>query len=972
MTKSSLCLEPCLLFLLATRLSVCFAGAEDTLAQGFANPPDTAKPWAYWWWLDSYATTEGITKDLEEMKRQGIAGVLLFDAGEGKGSPVGPVFMSAVWRELFKHALREADRLGMEVGVNLCSGWNAGGTWVKPEHAAKRIVFAETGVQGPGQWSQRLPTPTVTEDYYRDIAVLAYRENKRQENTAAAQQKREARLGIKNWELKSANRELRGQSLDAPYDEHPSLPSEEDCVSQAVLDLTTNLDAGGRLIWQVPEGFWTVLRFGYTLLGSRTKCTSPAAQGYEIDFLNAEAMDLHFAETAGKLLAEAGPLVGKTLKYFHVDSYESGEPTWTPQFGAEFQARRGYDLWPYLPILARKIVGSREISNRFLWDYRRTIGDLFAERYYGRLRDLSHLYGVGIHPESGGPFWPHIDALQCLGMNDMGEFWKRKTEPAGEIWWAHDYHICDTVKQAASAAHIYGKRLCQAEAFTSMGPNWEEDPFMLKDVGDLAFCAGLTRYVLCFYVHQARLDIKPGYQWEAAGTHFDRNITWWEKSHAWLRYLARCQFLLQQGLFVADLCYFYGEDVPNFVPAKSRMRPPLPAGYDCDTANTDVLLQRMQARDGRLFLPDGMSYGYLILPERHTLSPGLLRRLKQLVENGLTLVGPRAERAPGLTDYPACDTEVKSLADTLWGGLDGTNTLVKRVGQGRVIRGRNLTEILGGDGLPPDFTWRSQQNDTRLDYIHRRSREADLYFISNQQNRLEQVHCLFRLKGKQPEIWDPVTGKRWEAPDFAQEKNQTILPMTFAPRQSFFVVFRQPAATVPPPGRNFPVITATAELTGPWTVKFDPNWGGPESVLFGKLEDWTQRAEPGIKYYSGTATYHKTFDLPELLRRPGERLFLDLGVVRNLAEVRLNGKNLGVVWTAPWRVEITDAVKPTGNGLEIDVVNLWPNRLIGDAGLPADQRRTVTNVKKFGKDSPVLESGLRGPVMLGSCPLPLN
>lgn len=647
-------------FLLLQLCAGATLSASDDLADGFINPPDSAKPWTYWWWLDSYATKEGITRDLEEMQRQGIAGVLLFDAGEGKGAPVGPVFMSAEWRDLFKHAIREAGRLGIDVGVNLCSGWDAGGTWVTPEYAAKKLVYSELQVKGPNAVSLSLPQPQVVEGYYRDVAVLAYRMRSvtgpaSMSPAGTADRRDGQRPGIKNWELKSANRELRGLPLGAQYDEYPAVAGEQDCDSGAVLDLSTNVDTSGRLTWKVPDGNWMVMRFGYTLLGSRTKCTSPAAQGYEIDFLDAEAMDRHFAQTGEKLLADAGALAGKTLKYFHVDSYESGEPTWTPKFREEFQTRRGYDPLRYLPILAGKIVDSREISNRFLWDYRRTIGDLFAEKYYGRLRDLSHRHGIGTHPESGGPFWSHIDALQCEGTNDipMGEFWKRMQEPDGPIWWVQDYNICDTVKQAASAAHIYGKRLCQAEAFTSMGPNWEEDPFMLKDIGDRAFCSGLTRNVLCFYVHQGRLDIKPGYQWEAAGTHFDRNITWWNYIHAWLTYLSRCQFLLQQGLFVADVCYFYGEDVPNFVPAKTHMQPPLPPGYDCDTINAEVLLGRLSVKDGRLVLPDGMSYRLLVLPERRMMSPRVLHKIKELVEAGATVVGPKPQRAPGLTRLSA-------------------------------------------------------------------------------------------------------------------------------------------------------------------------------------------------------------------------------------------------------------------------------------------------------------------------------
>jgi len=1082
--------------------------ADDTLVRDFLNPPDAAKPWAYWWWLDSFATKGGITRDLEEMKRQGIAGVLVFDAGAGgPDAPDGPVFMSPAWRELFKHAIDEADRLGIEVGVNVCSGWDAGGTWVTPEHAAKSLVWSSIQVQGPGEVGKDLPRPQAREDYYHDIAVIALPDRIRMPDrptqlTASSSYRdynpelaadgspesrwisngdkpgqgptpehpewlslefsepllaaslylepypdcgpkecelecsqdgktfeklasftvaqREAKTvpfaetaarffrlvvksaypyggskeswnvqiselwllkkgelaptgaALKHWEMKAARHFLRGLP-EMLQEEYPATAGEQDCETRDVIDLTGRMDTSGRLAWDAPDGKWTVLRFGYTLLGARTKCTSPGAQGYEIDFLSTEAMDLHFAETAEKLIADAGPLAGKTLKYLHDDSYEVAgpgglQPTWTPRFREEFQKRRGYDLLPYLPVLARRIVDSREVSNRFLWDYRRTIGDLFADHHYRRMRELAQRHGIGTHPESAGPFWLHIDALECGGINDipMGEFWKRRQEPDGSVWWQNAYPICDTVKQAATAAHIYGKRICQAEAYTSMGPNWEEDFFDLKDIGDLAFCAGLTRNVLCFYVHQARLDVKPGYQWEGAGTHFDRNVTWWDQIDAWLTYLARCQHLLQQGLFVADLCYFYGEDVPNFVPAKTHMRPPLPPGYDCDCVNADVLLNRMSVKDGRLVLPDAMSYRLLVLPERKGMSPHVLRKIKELVEAGATVVGPKPERASGLTGYPQCDEEVRQLADQLWGEVDGQQVKGRNVGQGRIIWNQTPAEILAADGVPPDFEYGTSAEDAQLDFIHRTCDNAQIYFVSNQKNGPEQADCTFRVAGKQPEIWDAVTGEHWEAADFREEEGRTVVPLEFAPRQSWFVVFRseRSGSGVQGSGKaNFPKVTTTHDLTGPWTLAFDPQWGGPESVVFDKLEDWTTRPEPGIKYYSGKATYAKTFDLPEPARN-GTRLYLDLGRVENVAEVRLNGEELGVVWTAPWRVEITRAVRPAGNELEIDVVNLWPNRLIGDAALPPEKRLTVTNVKKFKPDSPLLESGLLGPVTL--------
>jgi hypothetical protein len=954
-------------------------GAQGSrLERAFREPPDSAKSWAYWWWLDSAASREGITADFEAMKQQGISGVLLFDAGEGgTNAPKGPVFMSETWRELFRHTLREADRLDITVGVNLCSGWNAGGTWVTPAHAAKKLVWSETMVDGPGDKVLSLPNPPTKADFYRDIAVLAL------------PLRGESASQITNLELKAGRAPAKGASCNAlaamlASDESADTSPDAACRLDEIQVLTDQLQPDGRLMWQAPAGSWVILRFGYTLLGSRTKCVSPGAQGYEIDFFSREAFDDHFAHTARPLLDDAKRSGTKSLKYFHVDSYESGNPSWSPQFAEEFRARRGYDLWKWMPVLAGRIVESREATHRFLWDIRRTIGDLFAANYYGRLAELSHRAGVGIHPESSGPFWHHIDALQCAGGNDipMTEFWKRKDESKEWVWWLTDCaDFCDLIKQAASAAHVYGRPICQAEAYTTMGPNWEEDPFTMKDIGDRAFCAGLTRNVLCFWVHQPDVKAFPGYQWEAAGTHFDSHITWWNMSHAWLTYLARCQHLLRQGRFVADFCFFYGEDVPNYVPARSHMNPPLPVGFDCDTINAEVLLNRLSVKRGRLTLPDGMSYRYLVLPHRQTvaMSPPVLRKIKNLVKDGATVLGPAPQRAPGLSNWPKCDEDVRALARELWGENPGAAGELK-IGRGRVIWGRNPAEVVAADRLAPDVEFldltpaqiekRFDDVTVPLDWIHRRDGNTDIYFVANIGDRHAAARAAFRTESGRPELWDAVTGNIRGLPEFTVEDGLTTVPLKFEPKQSSFVVFRKGAAKHGAPARNFPEANIVAEAAGPWEVSFGPMWGGPAQVTFDRLDDWTKRPEEGIRHYSGTVTYRKTFDVPRsVLSDSSAALFLDLGKVKNLASVRLNGQDLGVVWTAPWRLEITKAAKVGANELVIEVVNLWPNRLIGDARLPEEQRRTKTNVRKFVRPGlPLLESGLLGPVTLQVAP----
>jgi hypothetical protein len=900
---------PALVLLLGLLVSRSLS-ADDDLRQGFVNPPQAARAWCYWWWLNGAASKEGITRDFEEMKKQGIAGALLFDAGEtGPDAPRGPSFMSPAWRELFRHALREADRLGIVLSVNLCSGWNAGGPWVTSELAAKKIVGAATVVQGPGRASVDLPQPEHVQGFYRDIAVVGSM----------------VRQGDSRQSTRTVN-------------------------SRRKIDLTKFMDDKGRLTWDAPDGTWDVLRIGYTIHGNKVKCVGSGPAGLEIDTMSVAAMDAHFAETGAKLIADAGSLAGKTLQFFHIDSWELGQPTWTPNMREEFLNRRGYDLLFFLPALLQKTIDDPQATQRFLSDYRRTAADLVAANYYGRLRELSVKGGLlGTHPESGGPFFDHwIDALQCEGINDvpMGEFWKRNSEPDGPI----SAHHNPSLKQAACAAHIYGKSDCQAEAFTSFACDWIDDPWTLKDIGDAAFCEGLTRNVLCFWVHQPRLDAKPGFQWAHVGTHFDCNLTWWPMSRAWLTYLARCQHLLRQGLFVADFAYLQDEAIPGFLAPRGQQRPMHPPGFDYDVLNAEVLLARTVAKDGRLVLPNGMSYRYLVLPDRvgWAVSPAVLQKIQTLVDGGVTVIGPRPEGAPGLADFPHCDTVVRTLAAQMWGpnpAAEGHRVL----GKGRILWGRDLLAITQSDGMLSDVRFSKASPHAALDWIHRRRGEWEIYFISNQSSTASACEVAFRVRDKQPELWDAVTGQVRRLPQFRQENGCTTVPLLLAPRQSLFVVFHQPADK-PGCGMNIPATREVAKIDGPWTVSFDPKWGGPETIVFATLADWTQRPEDGIRYYSGTAVYRNRFrPAPPQI---GQRLFLDLGTVKNIARVKLNGRDLGVVWTAPWHVEITEAVRPGVNDLEIEVTNLWTNRLIGDGKLPREKRWTVTNVKTYDTTLP--------------------
>jgi hypothetical protein len=775
------------------------------------------------------------------------------------------------------------------------------------------------------------------------------------------------RHGLKWWPFKSGNRGFWDYPPQGPVVLQEEYPGDEfDVRATEVIDLSQSLDGHGRLTWQVPPGRWTILRFGYTLLGTppRSSCDPGFTCGYELDLLKTASADAN-VETVVKLMIEAaGPLAGKAFSSVHLDSHEYGVSehgqlyTWTDDFRKQFRNRRGYDLLPYLPTLARRIVDSREVSDRFLWDFRRTMGDLYTA-FYARLRELVNQHHLKTNHESGyGTYpFPHIDGLEAFGQTDVpqGEFW------TGTRIMSQFYHFCDSVRTAASAAHIYGKPLIQSEAFSSWLRPYQCYPGVMKRFGDQAFSDGLQQCVIFCSGNQSN-DV-PGADTEGYEI-IDRHVTWQKQGKAFFDYLGRCQHLLQQGQFVADAIYFYGEGTAKFVPSKEFLKPALTAGYDFDGLNAEVLLNRLSAQPGRFVLPDGMSYRVLVLPEDREMSLPVLRKIRELIEAGGTALGRRPLCATGLTGYPKSDEDVRKLADEMWGPGD-TPSGDRHLGQGRLVWGKDPATVLAEMKVLPDFEVRGTAPESKLDFTHRRLHETDIFFIANPQDAAQDVQCVFRISSRQPEIWDPMSGRNRDATDFRQEAGRTVVPMTFAPYQSFFVIFNRPAGEPKVKRANFPTVLASVEIKGPWTLHFDPKWGGPETVVFENLDDWTKRPEEGIKYYSGTATYRKTFDLPPTLRKPQRKILLDLGEMKNLAEVRLNGKGLGVLWTKPFCVDLTAALQPTGNLLEIDVVNLWANRLIGDASLPPEKRFTRSDASHIvKKDDPLSVSGLLGPVTL--------
>ncbi|HEU6448037.1 MAG TPA: glycosyl hydrolase [Verrucomicrobiae bacterium] len=934
--------------------------AQSDLETGWQNPPQEARLFAYWWWLNGNVTTKSIAHDLEQMKAKGFGGAVIIDANGANqwgNAPVphGPDFFSPQWRELYKYTLREANRLGLEISLNIQSGWNLGGPMVTADDAAKKMVWSTLKISGPANFNSELPKPQSRENFYRDTFVIAYRVNENQP----------PHRPLENWREKALLKTLEPfstPSTEPLFQEFPASPGEADTRAADVIDLSSKLGADGKLNWQVPTGTWQIFRFGYTV-GDRAYVSTasdnwqraPGAthDSYAIDVYDAGAFNRYWNAVVAPLIRDAGPLAGKTLKYLHTDSWEIENANWTPTLREEFLKRRGYDLVPWLPVIAGKIVNSRDESDRFLFDFRKTLGELTIDNHYKLFCDYAHQHGLEIHPESGGPHAVPIDAQRDLGWDDV---------PMSEFWaWSWEHRIGDEnrffVKQPASAAHTYGHRITQDEGFTTIGPNWQERLWNnLKPSFDKALCEGMNRLVWHAFVCSPDSTGIPGQQY-FAGTHLNPKVTWWNDSAPFFDYINRCQFLLQRGNFVADVLYYYGDHVPNFAQLKKSDPAKILPGYDYDVITEEALIERASVRDGKIVLPDGMSYRILVLPNHNVISLPVLKKIRDLVAAGATIVGPKPLKGETLKNYPACDAEITKLADELWNGKNL---------KGRVISNKGAREVLLDDGILPDCEFQSQSSDGDFDYIHRTDGGAEIYFVANRSTNAAVANCIFRVAGKAPELWNPVTGERKFAAAYEEKNGRTIVPLDFNPCGSWFVIFREPAANHPATMKsNSPELKPIAEISGAWTVHFDPKWGGPASAQFNSLVDWTTQPESGIKFYSGTAIYEKTIDVPSsAIGNPRSKIFLDLGDVHELAEIHLNGIDLGIVWSPPFRVDVTGALKPGKNNLEISVVNFWPNRIIGDASLPSNQRFTRTNIRNLQANTPLMSSGLLGPVSL--------
>jgi hypothetical protein len=1157
----------------------------DGLRSGFASPPSAAKPRTWWHWMNGNVTREGITADLEAMKRIGVGGATVVNVD--CGIPRGPVdFMSPEWREDFKFAVSEANRLGLDLCVENCAGWSSsGGPWNTPANAMQRLTSSETRFEGPGTFDAVLKQPQTNLNLYREVAVLAFKAPAAAEVTETKPTTGPSKLEIIKAEyggevgastdvtdqirqmIQSGKKSVQADNgamggdpaqgvvkqlklefiLDGKpgvitVDENETLifpvnarqleaaklaartpvnrtfvkppPATSDTGAtvpeESIVDLSDKLTADGRLKWDAPAGSWIILRIGYTPVGVHNHPSPPAGDGLECDKFTKAALDAHWNGFMQKVLDDVGPLAGKALNASLIDSYEVGDQDWSPTFREEFQKRRGYDPVKFLPTFAHFVVQNPAVTDRFLWDMRRTFADLFADNYYSHFTELCHQHGLLSHIE---PYTGPFESMQSGASSDivMGEFW---TGTEGQ----------PSIKLAASIAHVYGKRIVGAESFTTDGQTgrWQNDPYSLKTLGDLMYCQGLNRYEFHRYAMQPWMNRLPGMTMGEFGLNFERTQTWWTQGKAWIDYISRCQFLLQQGRSVADIAYFTGETAPVEM---REGQPTQPRGYDYDAVNTDVLLHGAKVENGRITLASGANYAVLVLPPGDlNMTPATLDCIGSLVKDGATVVGMRPQHSPSLADFPACDARVSNLAEQLWGKCDGKEVKEKLVGKGRIVCGQSLEDVFTAQHLPPDFTFRSSEDHSRLEYVHRIADDTDIYFVSNQQRKNDSADCTFRVSGKQPQLWHPDTATIEPASIWSEQNGLTTVHLNFEPAGSVFVIFTPGPATVDhlvqasgtltgeaavrpklqiqhavygavdgdgavdvtarlsklikdgrlevmvnndlsgadpalmhkkdllvdyvydgKPGhlvahenqtlalpskevadqspqwdtavdtdgapiarlwadgqvelktaggavlhaqaQNVPTAQA---IGGSWMISFPPHWGAPSSITMDHLGSWTDYTDNGVRYFSGTAVYQKDIQISPDRLSNGREVWLDLGEVKNFAEVSLNGQDFGVLWKPPFRANITSAAKPGVNKLLIKITNLWPNRLIGDEQLPPDcewdgsqlkawpqwlldgkpsptGRLTFTTWHLWNKDAPLLESGLLGPVMLRTC-----
>ncbi|WP_339923810.1 glycosyl hydrolase [uncultured Cyclobacterium sp.] len=949
----------------------------NQMRQNFLQPPSTAKPTVYHWWLGGHVDTVRLKEEIRSFDEAGIAGFTIFEIGSRDTVQVGagPEFLGDESLATIKVAVDEASKYGMEVGLNTASSWNAGGNWLTPQHAAKSIYQRKVNVRGGGKKKIKVPFPEIPEKDPRG-------------------RKRLISYGKDGKPLYSE--EIAVLAI-------PLLADKALMDTSRIKDVSTFFDSNKEVLnWEVPEGEWKIVRYVSSNSGENLVLPSKYSAGPIVDHFDAEATAFHFNYIIDRLESKMGDLRQTALKNLYMASYEARGFNWTPTLPKEFQELNGYDIKKFLPILFEEVTLSQEATSAFKAGFQRTLSELMIKNFYMKSKEICNAHGLKNNSEAGGPGYPlhnvPVEPLKALG--------KGLDIPRGEFWINHHnfseegMDVLRVVKEVSSASHIYGLGMVEMEAFTTF-QQWQEGPFEMKPMGDRAFAEGMNRVVVHGSTHNPEGTGNPGIVYHA-GTHYNDKRVWWKKIRPFNEYLARISYVLQEADFKADVLYYYGDTIPNYGGHKrSRFNPG--EGYDFELLNTEVLLG-LKVKNGKVLNPrNGAEFSVLALTEEYEINPKVLVKLEQMTKNGAIITGPKPSRiAPerNMKNLP----NMKGWLDSLWKPFNKQDF---KSGNKAIYYNVSVGEILKALEVSPDFDYKDK-GFYKLDYTHYQKDGMDFYFIVNTTDEWISRDLRFRQAGKTPELWNTENGSITAISIFEQTQDGITLPLTLAPYESTFVAFRNGnnqehftnilTNDIHPPMLRygeyglelweegefeFVQNDKTSSLLnranmktidGAWEVYFPEGWGAPEKAIFPELKSWTESEIEGVKFFSGTARYEKNF-IHEMHASefPEARVYLDLGDLSHVAEVWLNEKPIGITWAKPYRFDVTDALKPGINTLKIEVANTWSNRLTGDAVTGANFTKThveatvikgIPKLRVPWKNAPLIPSGIFGPVTL--------
>ncbi|MCC5928853.1 MAG: hypothetical protein JJU28_06375 [Cyclobacteriaceae bacterium] len=952
---------------------------EDMLASGFKDPPVEARPRGLWDWVNGNFSFSAITRELEEAKKMGMGGFDIWDVGVSVDPngvvPAGPAFLSDASLHGIAHAVREAERLGLELGLIMSSSWNAGGTWISPKHTAMHLYRSIANIQEAGLQRIELPFPEMPKKYGNKETII------------------------------HTDPET-GKPLFFEEVAILAIPCSEDSIirQSEIINLSTLPVENDAIQWQVPAGCWNIVRYVCAPSGQPLAVPSKNSVAPMLDHFSKSAQQENINYITARLKTVLGNLENRALKYLYNDSYEVNSGIWTPGLHKSFDSLRGYEMALWLPVLDGFTVESTDYSHRFMFDYQKVLSDLIIENHYREGTRLCEEQGLGFAAEAGGPGAPihnvPFEDLKALGALSI---------PRGEFWNKHPkLEQLQIVKGIASAAHIYNKKYVEAEAFTSVWL-WQEGPAELKPLADRAMAEGLNRFVYHTFPHVPPEAGKPGWVYNF-GTLINTTRAWWPLSSGFHNYLARCSYMLQQGNFVVDVAWYYGDKAPNFASPAVKI-PGLSEGYDYDAINTEILLEKMQVRDGKLCLPHGQCYELLILKNEEAMNEAVLEKVHRLIQEGAWVLGTKPEKVYGFKDYQTRTQKLKTVAFQIWGDAGAGDQISKKIGKGMIFQNVLPDEILHKKNVVADFSF-SAQLPCSLQYIHRQTRDADIYFVRNAMDTSVAFTAAFRASGRSPELWNPANGEKMDYPVFRKNGMLTEIPLHLAANESCIMVFRterqpqivnikmddndvfnRPEVLSHPfllkgntenifgkKGR-FEILKGDGTrrfvslakdnwlIRGEWEIRFPHGYGAPPFHQLPKLMSWTEADDVGIQHFSGVGVYHKTLDVASIM--PGSKVILDLGEVREVARVYLNGTDLGITWHAPYQYDVSHVLKEGQNYLVVEVANVLNNLMVGDASTPDAYKRTHSNITRGPnawmtpwQDVSLKASGILGPAVL--------